>query len=303
MNDKQKQQMAKLNTISNGEISITVSTAGAEMQNLKVLAGEREMLWQGIPEYWHGRSPILFPAVGGLWNGTYRLNGKSYRMPKHGFMREKEWTLEEETADSLTYVYKDCGENREAFPWPYEVRVRYALEGRRVKATMTVLNLGNSTMFFQMGGHPGFVLPDFDEDAAVDGYLKLEGKNISHVLRATEQGCTEPQHFDIPKEADGLVPLGVDTFANEALIFNEHQVERAIVLDKAKRPLVAVKSSAPVWLFWSPQGVHAPFICAEPWYGLCDPIGFEGPMEKRPYINTAEPGQTWTGFYEIEVLI
>lgn len=168
--------MAKLNTISNGEISITVSTAGAEMQNLKVLAGEREMLWQGIPEYWHGRSPILFPAVGGLWNGTYRLNGKSYCMPKHGFMREKEWTLEEETADSLTYVYKDCGENREAFPWPYEVRVKYALEGRRVKATMTVLNLGDSTMFFQMGGHPGFVLPDFDEDAAVDGYLKLEGE-------------------------------------------------------------------------------------------------------------------------------
>ena len=244
MNDKQKQQMAKLNTISNGEISITVSTAGAEMQNLKVLAGEREMLWQGIPEYWHGRSPILFPAVGGLWNGTYRLNGKSYRMPKHGFMREKEWTLEEETADSLTYVYKDCGENREAFPWPYEVRVRYALEGRRVKATMTVLNLGDSTMFFQMGGHPGFVLPDFDEDAAVDGYLKLEGKNISHVLRATEQGCTEPQHFDFPQEADGLVPLGVDTFANEALIFDEHQIERAVVLDKAKRPLAAVKSSA-----------------------------------------------------------
>lgn len=295
--------MAKLNTISNGEISITVSTAGAEMQNLKVLAGEREMLWQGIPEYWHGRSPILFPAVGGLWNGTYRLNGKSYRMPKHGFMREKEWTLEEETADSLTYVYKDCGENREAFPWPYEVRVRYALEGRRVKATMTVLNLGDSTMFFQMGGHPGFVLPDFDEDAAVDGYLKLEGKNISHVLRATEQGCTEPQHFGFPQEADGLVPLGVDTFANEALIFDEHQIERAIVLDKAKRPLAAVKSSAPVWLFWSPQGVHAPFICAEPWYGLCDPIGFEGPVEKRPYINTAEPEQTWTGFYEIEVLI
>ena len=32
--------MAKLNTISNGEISITVSTAGAEMQNLKGLAGE-----------------------------------------------------------------------------------------------------------------------------------------------------------------------------------------------------------------------------------------------------------------------
>ena len=136
MNDKQKQQMAKLNTISNGEISITVSTAGAEMQNLKVLAGEREMLWQEYLNF--GTDARRFSSRSGrtLERHLPAEPGKSYCMPKHGFMREKEWTLEEETADSLTYVYKDCGENREAFPWPYEVRVRYALEGRRVKATM-----------------------------------------------------------------------------------------------------------------------------------------------------------------------
>lgn len=295
-------KMATQHTISNEEISITVSCAGAEMQSLKTLANGREFLWQGNPVYWHGRSPILFPAVGGLWNGTYRLHGQEYHMPKHGFMREKVWELEAQTPQSLTYVYKDKGENREAFPWPYEVRVKYALAGRRVKATMMVKNLGDSTMYFQMGGHPGIALPDFDEKAAVDGFLKLEGARVDHVLRATEQGCTEPQPFGFPQDENGLVPLCVETFANEALIFNEHQVKRAVVLDKEKRPLVAVGSSAPVWLFWSPQGVHAPFVCAEPWYGLCDPIGFEGPIEERPYINTAEPGETWTGEYEIEVL-
>ena len=76
------------------------------------------MLWQGIPEYWHGRSPILFPAVGGLWNGTYRLDGKSYRMPKHGFMREKEWTLEEETADSLTLFIRTAEKTAKRFRGP-----------------------------------------------------------------------------------------------------------------------------------------------------------------------------------------
>lgn len=297
--ENKKEQCA---AISNGEISIAVSPVGAEMQSLKLTKNGRELLWQGLPEYWHGRSPILFPAVGGLWNGTYRLDGKAYQMPKHGFMREKTWTLEEETPSSLTFVYKDKGEDREAFPWPYEVRVKYTLEGRHVRATFMVKNLGTSPMYFQMGGHPGIALPDFKEKAEVDGYLKLEGKNITHVLRATEQGCTEPQPFAFPVNEKGLVPLCVETFANEALIFNEHQVERATVLDKEERPLVAVSSSAPVWLFWSPQGVHTPFICAEPWYGLCDPIGFEGPVEQRPYINKALPGETWTGYYDIEVL-
>lgn len=299
---KDSKQQTALNSITNGEISITASTLGAEMQSLKDAATGREFLWQGNPAFWHGRSHILFPAVGGLWNGTYRHNGQCRQMPKHGFMREKVWTLETQTPQCLTYVYKDCGEDREAFPWPYEIRVSYALAGRQVRATIAVKNLGNDTMFFQAGGHPGIALPDFDENAPVDGYLKLEGKNISHVLRATEQGCTEPQPFDFPKNSEGLVPLCVDTFANEALIFDQHQVNRAVVLDKSEKPLVAVSSSAPVWLFWSPQGVHTPFVCAEPWYGLCDPIGFEGPLEKRPYINRAEPGETWTGYYEIEVL-
>ncbi|MDY2778499.1 MAG: aldose 1-epimerase family protein, partial [Alloprevotella sp.] len=60
---------------------------------------------------------------------------------------------------------------------------------------------------------------------------------------------------------------------------------------------------APVWLFWSPQGQHAPFVCAEPWYGLCDPIGYEGDVSGRPYINSLTAGGVWEGEYTIEVLI
>lgn len=288
--------------ILNPHLAVTVSPVGAEMQSLKLRATGRELLWHGDPTYWHGRSPILFPAVGGLWNGHYRHNGETHAMPKHGFMRKKTWVVASQTPDSVTFEYAGRGEDREAFPWDYVVRVRYQLDGLTVRAQFEVENRADTPMYFQMGGHPGFVLPDFHEPAdGPDGYLRLYGEPTS-VLRAGEQGCTEPLAFNFPQTPEGLVPLGVATFANEALIFANHQVNAVTLLDRERRPIATVRSTAPVWLFWSPQGQHAPFVCAEPWYGLCDHIGFTGELKDRPFINCLEPAQTWHGGYDIEVL-
>lgn len=292
-----------MKTISNEYLTVVINPQGAETLNLKDNSTGREYLWQGDPAYWDRRSPILFPAVGGLWNGTYRLDGKSYAMPKHGFMRDRLWQVGEEKADSLTLVYNgpQNDEERAAFPWKFGLTIQYVLNGRRLEARFTVRNLDDSTMYFQMGGHPGFALPDFSEDAETDGYLRLEG-TAGSVLRATEQGCVGPERFDIPRTADGLVPLSVQTFANEALIFDRSQIKAATLFDKQRQPLVRVESDAPVWLFWSPQGVHAPFVCVEPWYGLCDSIGFEDEIARRAYINSLGAGKEWNGGYSIEAI-
>ena len=69
-----KISMSTMKTISNEYLTVVIDPQGAEMQSLKHTASGREYLWQGDPAYWEGRSPILFPAVGGLWDGTYRFN-------------------------------------------------------------------------------------------------------------------------------------------------------------------------------------------------------------------------------------
>lgn len=121
------------------------------------------------------------------------------------------------------------------------------------------------------------------------------------MLRAGEQGCLEPDTFPVPLNADGLVPLTVDTFSHEALIFDNHQVSAATVLTSSGQPVARVESTAPVWLFWSPQGIHTPFVCLEPWYGLCDHQSFCGDITERPYINTVNGHATWMGGYGIEI--
>lgn len=286
--------------ISNEELSVKISAVGAEMQHLKDKRTGSELLWQGDPAYWSGRSPILFPAVGGLWNATYRNQGKTFKMPKHGFVRKTEWEVAARSENRITFAHELTAEEAEAFPWPYRLEVEYVLEGRRLRALFRVKNLGNETLYFQMGGHPGFALPDFSEEEAVSGFIRFEGKAES-LLRAGEQGCTGPERYPVPADADGLVPVRVETFADEALILPDGQVSAVTLLRKNRSPLVRVESTAPVWLLWAPQGVHAPFVCVEPWYGLCDPIGFDGDISLRPFINRLEAGGEWTGGYEILV--
>lgn len=287
--------------LQNDRLRVVVSDKGAEMQHLQKADGT-ELLWQGDAAYWGKRSPVLFPIVGRLWDGAMRAEGAEWRVPKHGFVSTARWACVSADGERVAYVYETTDEDLRCFPWRARVEVAYRLYNNKVYADFSVENLSPGTMYFQMGGHPGFALPGWCEEEAVDGYLRLEGRPES-VLRASTQGCTEPARFGFPLTDDGLVPLSQATFENEALIFDRKQVSAVELLDKTRRRLVRVESDAPVWLFWSPQGQHAPFVCVEPWYGLCDAQGFDGPVEARPYINALESGGVWRGGYAIEVLI
>ena len=289
-----------MQTIQNEELRVVVSPVGAQMQNLTDVKTGREYLWQGDERYWKERNPILFPIVGGMWNGVTRVDGKEVRIPKHGIMRQKTWTVKEQSDTAVTYEYNGTVGDFEIFPFAFHLEVTYRLEGRKLVAEFKVKNTGGADLWFQMGGHPGINLPDWKEENAVDGYLRLEGTPKS-LLRAGDQGCLEPERVPVPLTEDGLVPLTVETFANEALIFDDHQISAATVLDLNRQPVARVESTAPVWLFWSPTGVHSPFVCAEPWYGLCDHQHFEGDISERPSINCARAGETWNGGYSVEV--
>ena len=94
----------KLNTmitIQNNELQITISLKGAEVQSMKDLKTGREYGWQGDERWWKGRAPILFPIVGGMWNGECRYGNTVLRIPKHGIMRQHIWQLAEATAECV----------------------------------------------------------------------------------------------------------------------------------------------------------------------------------------------------------
>ena len=220
-------------TIQNNELQITISLKGAEVQSMKDPKTGREYGWQGDERWWKGRAPILFPIVGGMWNGECRYGNTVLRIPKHGIMRQHTWQLAEATAECVRLHYISTVADFEVYPFAFELTPTYRLQGRTLSAEFRVKNNGSSTLWFQMGGHPSIALPDWDESHTVDGYTKLEGKPES-VWRAGDRGCLELERHPVPFDADGLVPICVDTFAHEAPIFDNHEVTAATVLDREK---------------------------------------------------------------------
>ena len=71
-------------TIQNEFLKVTVAGKGAELMSI-VAADGTEYVWQGDPKYWADRSPNIFPSVGRLTGGKYRLDGNYYELGCHGF--------------------------------------------------------------------------------------------------------------------------------------------------------------------------------------------------------------------------
>ena len=82
--------MIKIIKIENSELSVSVSTLGAELMSVSGKGGT-EFLWNGDKNVWSGRAPLLFPICGGLKDDKFTYNGKEYTLPKHGFARHLEF--------------------------------------------------------------------------------------------------------------------------------------------------------------------------------------------------------------------
>ena len=100
--------MSKNIKITNGNLTLTVSTHGAEIQSL--IKNSKEYIWCGNPDVWGGHAPILFPICGGLKDDKFIYKDKEYVLPKHGFARLSEFEAENQTDTSAVFLLKSTSE-------------------------------------------------------------------------------------------------------------------------------------------------------------------------------------------------
>lgn len=283
--------------LENDQLLIIVSTLGAEVKSVVRKSDNKQLWWTGHENYWTGSSPILFPACGGLWNGEYTLDGNTFKLPKHGFVKDKEWTkVNVDIPGVFVFSISDSEETHLTFPFHFRLSVVYRLDGNKLICAYRLENLEEKrVMPYQIGGHPAIALPDFKEGVEKVGYIRplFNGNSVDasclSVVRAGEQGCWSRERFGVNCDEDGLIPVAEKTFSNEALIFDHKQITGADILDLQKNRLARVRSYSPVWLFWQPQNHLSPFVCAEPWYGLCDQQQHTVDLIERPYTQTVAP--------------
>lgn len=290
-----------MKTLSNDSLTIQVSPHGAELSSIVANATGKEYLWQADPAFWKRHSPVLFPIVGSLWNSEYRNNGNTYKLSQHGFARDKEFELIEETDTELRFRLTESEDTLQQYPFPFCLEIGYRLTGNQIEITWTVENTGSEEMHFQIGAHPAFYYPDFNENSEQRGFFTFDRTlGLSYKL-IQEKGCIGDKQYPLTLNSEGLLPLDIHTFDKDALVLEDSQVKRVDLLTPNGSPYLSVHFTAPVVGLWSPPSKNAPFVCIEPWYGRCDRVDYAGEYKDKDWMQHLKEGERFVGRYSVEV--
>lgn len=284
--------------LKNDCIQIAVATLGAELQSIK--KGDKEYLWQGDPEFWSRRAPVLFPIVGAIWDGQYRTEGEIFEMGKHGFARDTEFEILKESDKELCFQLMEDNESLRMYPYHFTLTISYTLDQNRVIVKWRVKNEDTCEIHFQIGGHPAFNLPEYKKDAPWKGKIKLDNKGEVSSITVADQGCVLLDRVIRPTK-DGVMEFTQKTFDPDAVIFDHSQIRKVTILDGKEKPYLSVSFDCPNVGIWSPTGKKAPFLCIEPWFGLHDHVHYTGKFKDKPSMNHLLPGAIFEGGYTITV--
>lgn len=124
----------------------------------------------------------------------------------------------------------------------------------------------------------------------------------NEILFALESDPETMRCYPFPfRLEDGYLRIAEDLFDQDALVVENHQVQRVSLCTPDRRPYVTVSFLTPVFGIWSLPHKGAPFVCIEPWYGRCDRENFQGTLQEREWGNTLGVGDVFEAGYGIEV--
>jgi aldose 1-epimerase len=159
--------------ITGGGYRAVVTECGG---GLRVLEYDGDPLVQGYAEDQPasaGRGQLLLPWPNRIRDGKYTFDGRDLQLPvnevarnnaSHGLSRWASWTLEEQTAQSVSLVYRLMAQP--GYPWTVDLHVLYDLSADGLTVTVTATNLTDSGAPYAQGAHPYLTVGD----TPVDGW-------------------------------------------------------------------------------------------------------------------------------------
>jgi len=272
--------------LASAELTARIDPMGAQLSVLRDRAGN-DLLWGGDPAVWAGRAPILFPIVGVLAEGRYRLGADSYALSRHGFARGSAFTIVDSSAHNAVFKLASNESTRRIYPFEFELDVRFAIDGPALSVTTLIKNLDTRPMPASHGYHPAFRWPLPYGRARAEHFIEFARQEASHIRRLDPIGLLTPELHPTPLNGRRL-RLSDALFETDAVIFDEVR-SRSVTYGADSGPRIEVGyPDAPYLGIWTKPG--AEFICIEPWHGIADPQGYGGDFRDKPGIFTIAPG-------------
>src|ERR1700760_275319 len=206
-------------SIASSELAAEIDPRGAQLSVLRDHAG-RDLLWNGDASVWAGRAPLLFPIVGVLEGGSYRLGSNRYALSRHGFARDKEFTRETAGAASAEFSLRPDSSTLAVYPFQFELRVRYQLDGATLSVSTEIHNRGAADMPASFGYHPGFRWPLPYGEPRASHFVEFDTDESGTVRRIDSNGLLTPTRYPTPI-VNRRLPLADALFSRDVLILDQ----------------------------------------------------------------------------------
>ena len=273
-------------SFKSGELTAEVNPLGAQLSTLRDRAG-RDLLWGGDPSVWTGRAPLLFPIIGALAGGSYRLDSRVYHLPRHGFARAKQFEVIESTPAGAAFRLRADETSLQLYPFRFELELHFALDGPTLIVTSWVRNLSDADMPASFGYHPAFRWPLPYGRTRSAHFIEFTSDEPAPVRRLNADGLLTTERHATPVSHRRLA-LTDSLFQDDAIIFDQIRSRSlSYGADGGPRIQVSFPDSPYLGIWTKPQ---ADFICIEPWRGVADPVGFSGDFRAKPGVFTVAAG-------------
>ncbi len=294
--------------LKSDQLNVEFQTLGGALSSIKD-KDDVEYLWQGDPTYWSGQAPVLFPICGSVRNDTVLYDKedgsqKEGKILRHGLVRKKEFTLVEQTDNSVTFAIEDDEEMYANYPYHFRLEITYTVTGKTIRTQYKIYNKeSEKSMPYFIGGHPGFNCPLLDDEVYEDYYLEFEKPETCTVPKPfPESGMLDLKDRNSWLNNQKEIDLNYDFFSYDAVTLDELG-SRTVALRSRKhdKGLKLDFKEFPNLIVWSTLN-KGPFIALEPWSGLSTSIEEGDRLEDKKDVKIIKPSDFDQIGFDIEIL-
>lgn len=276
--------------IENEKYILEVSTKAAEITSFKCKETNIEYIWNGNPEFWKNRNPILWPVISSSYDKKYHFGDLTTEMGNHGICRYAEFKEGEVTDDSITVYLEDSEETLKQFPFKFKLEVTYKLEDNKVTVFYRIYNKDSKALPFAFGLHPAFNCPLEEGKKFSDYYVEFDSEVIAVGEGPFESGKPVKKfrldYTDFEKWPTFSISKCISPYVSYT--DGKHGVKLSNV-------------GYNQFCVWTPKK-DCPFVCLEPWQPTDNYVDEPIEFEKRDARFVIEPNKFYMTCYTIEVM-
>jgi galactose mutarotase-like enzyme len=235
--------------------------------------------------------------VGTLKNNGFLFEGKEYRLGRHGFARDMDFSVVKTSRDSVTFRLEASDTTLAIFPFAFRFDITYLLKAATLTVIYEVINTGGKELFFSVGGHPAFRVPLEAGLRYEDYYLEFDEEEDAGRWPISAEGLIEKAPLPFFNHSE-RIPLTKALFYRDALVFKYLRSSSVSLRPgKSGAGITVDVGEFPYLGIWAAK--NADFVCIEPWCGIADSVEADRQIIHKEGINRLMPGNTFNRAWSV----